>query len=109
MDHELKFSEEATAQLTKMFDLVQEMVRLSVQVLANQDKEAAQKIWDIERLVDEMEEEMRQGHMKRMYEGVCIPRAGIVYVEMVTNLERIGDHTTNIADMVLTDQLPASK
>ena len=70
MDHELKFSEEATAQLTKMFDLVQEMVRLSVQVLANQDKEAAQKIWDIERLVDEMEEEMRQGHMKRMYEGV---------------------------------------
>lgn len=109
MDDELKFSEEATAQLTKMFDLVQEMVRLSVQVLANQDKEAAQKIWDIERLVDEMEEEMRQGHMKRMYEGVCIPRAGIVYVEMVTNLERIGDHTTNIADMVLTDQLPASK
>lgn len=106
MEEKLQFSEEAWEQIAKMFDLVQEMMRLSIVGLNQHDKNAARQIWVLENHVDEMEQNMRRGHMKRMYEGVCIPRAGIIYVEMVSNLERIGDHTTNIADMVLTDQLP---
>jgi phosphate:Na+ symporter len=56
-----------------------------------------------EEQIDQMERKLRKQHIQRLNEGVCTGQSGIVYVDIVSNLERIGDHAVNIAEAVLGD------
>ncbi|SUV08223.1 sodium-dependent phosphate transporter [Cytobacillus firmus] len=51
-----------------------------------------------------MERKLRKQHILRLNEGLCTGQAGIVYVDIVSNLERIGDHAVNIAEAVLGEE-----
>ncbi len=48
-----------------------------------------------------MEKELRRAHIDRLNEGVCSGEAGAIYLDVLSNLERIGDHAVNIAQYVL--------
>ena len=48
-----------------------------------------------------MEKQLRHLHIQRLNEGLCAPASGVVFIDLVTNLERIGDHATNVAEIVL--------
>jgi phosphate:Na+ symporter len=54
-----------------------------------------------ENRIDRMEHQFRKQHIIRLTEGAYTPQSGIVYIDIISNLERIGDHAVNIADAVL--------
>ena len=64
-------------------------------MLCNRMLEQAAKL---EQRIDDMNEEFRENQVNRIREGQCSPQAGILFSEMLTDFERIGDHTLNIAN-----------
>jgi phosphate:Na+ symporter len=54
-----------------------------------------------EERINQLEDTMREGHIKRLNDGVCEVDSGLVFIDMITNFEKIGDHTFNIAEAVV--------
>ena len=63
--------------------------------------ELARTVAEKEDLIDKMERKFRKNHILRLNEGRCTAQAGMVFVDIVSNLERIGDHAVNIAEAIL--------
>ncbi len=95
------FSRRAADELGHMFDRATELYRLSLRALQGEDRDAAQEALEVEKDVDRLEDEYKANHIQRLEEGVCDPEAGILFAEILHNLERIGDHAVNIAGDVL--------
>lgn len=100
----LPVSQEAIDQLAPIYERVTENMQAALSMLGVEDgdelRKIADSIWEREDEIDEMEREIREDHIQRLREGVCDPTAGILYVTLLSNLERIGDHCTNIAEAV---------
>ncbi|MBR0361785.1 MAG: hypothetical protein IIX35_05440, partial [Paraprevotella sp.] len=58
---------------------------------------------DYERRVDQLEEELREKHIQRLSKGKCVPESGVIFLDLISNLERIADHATNIAGYVVKE------
>ncbi len=84
-----------------MFSLAIEAVRKSIAALDTASLSLAQEVTELESLIDDMEDKLRQKHIARLNTNECSGAAGIVYTDIVSNLERIGDHAVNIADSIL--------
>lgn len=95
------FTEVAKQDLHDMFKLTIETVTLSLEALDRSSLVSAKLVGDKEMLIDEMEKRLRQKHIARMNLGECTGASGIVFTDIVSNLERIGDHAVNIADAIL--------
>ncbi|GAB4073436.1 Na/Pi cotransporter family protein [Barrientosiimonas marina] len=99
--NKVHLTEQAQQDLNNMFDLTILTVRQSIKALDNMDREEALAVIQKEDQIDRMERTFRKKHIIRMNEGRCTGSAGIVFVDIISNLERIGDHASNIADAVL--------
>ncbi|MBS4196123.1 Na/Pi cotransporter family protein [Lederbergia citri] len=97
------FSESALEDLDEMFELTVSTLRQAVLALETNDIEQAKAVLEKEKIIDSMERDLRKKHIKRLNENQCTGTAGIVYVDIVSNLERIGDHAVNIADGVISE------
>ena len=84
-----------------MLELVLETVSLAIQSLDQFDVEAAKQVLANEDKIDEMERKLRKRHIKRLNNGTCTGSAGVIFVDITSNLERIGDHAANIAESVI--------
>ena len=80
------------------------MVNLSTDAISTWNKEEAKKVIDEEPKVDAYEELYRKKHIVRINEGKCAISEYDYYVEILSNLERIGDHADNIANNVINDE-----
>jgi len=96
-----RFSDQGTTELSDMFNRATELYRLSLRALQGEDREAAEEALELEKDVDRLEIEYKANHVHRLEAGICNPEAGILFVEILHNLERIGDHAVNIAGDVL--------
>ena len=96
-----RFSEDAVHDLNDMFDRVRGLYRISLRALQGEDREAANEAFLLEKNVDRLEIEYKANHVHRLESGRCNPEGGILFVEILHNLERIGDHAVNIAGDVL--------
>jgi phosphate:Na+ symporter len=101
IDNGLVFSEIGIRDLTTMADYVYAMVEDVVAALENRDFELARKVREREEEVDRMEREYREGHIGRLNNYQCVPGSGVVFLDVISNLERIGDHCSNIAMSIL--------
>ncbi|MCA1025470.1 Na/Pi cotransporter family protein [Cytobacillus kochii] len=99
--NKVSITESAMKDLDDMFQLTISTVSEALEALDHNDKEAAQHVVQKEDQIDKMERKLRKQHIIRLSEGVCSGQAGIVYVDILSNLERIGDHAVNIAEAVL--------
>ncbi|MFC2948367.1 Na/Pi cotransporter family protein [Virgibacillus sediminis] len=99
--HKVYLTEQAMQDLNNMFDLTILTVKQAIKALNNMDREEALAVVQKEDQIDDMERDYRKKHIIRMNEGLCTGTAGIVFVDMISNLERIGDHAVNIAEDVL--------
>ncbi|PUB12564.1 Na/Pi cotransporter family protein [Paenisporosarcina sp. OV554] len=97
----LKLTNDAMDDLTDMFTLTIETVQKALESLDISSQVLAHEVAQQEDLIDKMERKFRKKHILRLTEGSCSPQAGIVFVDIVSNLERIGDHAVNIAEAVL--------
>ncbi|MDD5264730.1 MAG: Na/Pi cotransporter family protein [Candidatus Bipolaricaulis sp.] len=91
----------AADELGDMFDRAIELYQLSLAALEAEDIEQARRAFDLEKHLDELETRYKANHVARLESEECDPEAGILFVEILHNLERIGDHATNIAGDVL--------
>src|SRR5690625_522581 len=101
ISNKVNLTEQAREDLNNMFDLVILIVKQAVSTLENMDREEALAVIQKESRIDDMERTFRKKHIIRMNEGLCNPSAGIIFVDIISNLERIGDHAMNIAEEVL--------
>lgn len=97
----VKISDEAMDDLAEMFTLTIDTVERAVESLNKGDLDLARTVMEKEELIDKMERKFRKQHILRLNEGTCTAQAGMVFVDIVSNLERIGDHAVNIAEVVL--------
>ena len=96
----VKLSDDAMKELEVMFELVIDTVKTTIQALDTRDVSMAQVVIEQEERIDEMERKLRKRHILRLNEGVCSGAAGIIFADIISNLERIGDHADNIANTI---------
>lgn len=97
----LFLTEDAIKDVSEMFELTIETVSISLEALDTSNVELAKKVSEQENVIDKMERQFRKNHILRVNQGTCSGQAGIVFVDILSNLERIGDHASNIAETVL--------
>jgi len=98
------FSQTALEDLDMLFEQATTLYEMSICALGNEDAARAREALVLEDTVDRLEKEFKANHLRRLKEGDCRPSAGVRFVEILHNLERIGDHAANIADDVLNLQ-----
>lgn len=96
-ESDISISKDAQHELGEMLDMVNTIVRYSVDMFAKGTKEHLQDIIRLEDAVDEKERELQQNHVDRLTRNECTPAAGMLFSDIVSGLERVADHATNIA------------
>lgn len=101
--HENKgvFSEEALNDLNELFDIVLKMVESGIRIIETNDIIIANQVIKLEEHVDQLVRKSRKRHTIRVNEGICTSETGIMFVELLSNIERIADHCTNIAEYTI--------
>lgn len=100
-ERKAEFSEKGTAELKEMMQVCFDSYRYAVEAFAGNDKEKAMKVIEKESQADDLEIQLRSAHMKRLANNQCSTDAGIVYLDTLVCLERISDHSRNIAEEIL--------
>lgn len=100
IDKGITLSETALEDLKKMNEYVLEAVRYSIEARKTGSLEAARMTNKFEDMVDNLEVDLREKHIERLSDGSCQPESGVIFLDLVSNLERISDHATNIAGYV---------
>lgn len=103
ISNKINLTDHAHEDLNIMFDLTILTVNQAIKALETMDREEALIVIQKEDQIDKMERTYRKRHIIRMNESRCTGAAGIVFVDIISNLERIGDHAVNIAEEVLND------
>jgi len=104
IEHKVKFSDKGLEDLEQMVEQVKQILSLALEALKTEDKELAKKVVKNDDIIDQMEKDLRKAHIFRLNEGTCSGNAGAVYLDILSNLERIGDHSVNIARYVLGEK-----
>ncbi|MBQ6806890.1 MAG: Na/Pi cotransporter family protein [Lachnospiraceae bacterium] len=97
LDTGVSFSKEAQAELGNMLDMVNTMLRFSLEMFANSTEEHVEDVRHLEDAIDEKEKELQKKHLDRLTNNECTPEAGVIFSDIVSGLERIADHAANIA------------
>lgn len=108
MERNIVLSPEARSEVYEMFDLTIRSVTLSLEALEKRDLAKARQVYELEEEIDEMERFLRKQHIHRLNHGECTAKAGLTYTDLLSNLERIGDHAHNIAEMLLDNKVERS-
>ncbi|MFH1759848.1 MAG: Na/Pi cotransporter family protein [bacterium] len=100
-EENIKFSDTAVKEIENLNDQVQEELNYAINAFEHWDKEKAQMALEAEGKVDAMEQQYRDNHISRLGKAQCDPKAGIVFLDILSNLERAGDHANNIAKKII--------
>ncbi len=100
-EKKLSFSDEAMSELKVLRSAVTEIIDLSINSFVNNDAQLALNIESLEGVIDDLKEQMRVNHTKRLQKGKCTLDTGFVWSDLLNNYERISDHCSNIAGAVV--------
>jgi phosphate:Na+ symporter len=100
-ENDLDFSDEAYQELEKLFDETENIMQETRKAMQLNDQQAAARTLEIERAVDIMISEYKLNHIKRLENSVCISNAGLVFNDILTNIERLNNHLCNITKGIL--------
>lgn len=96
-------SKPAQQELGKMLDKVNEIYRLAVETFVTGTDKHIKTIVTLEDEIDDMERSFQAHHVERLTKNECTPEAGMIFSDIISGLERVADHSTNIAYSVLPD------
>ena len=96
-EQNLSFTKKATKEIQDMFEKDMRILVCALEMFETDDRSHMQEILDIEEEVDQMEIDLQNSHIRRMAKGKCSPESGLVFTDLVTGLERVADHATNVA------------
>ena len=100
IDNKIVFSKTAVKELKEIFSVVDKAIATALYALQHDDKEKVAEVDRYENKVDELRDILRESHIKRLNNNECNINAGVIFLDIVTNLERIADHGVNIAGIV---------
>lgn len=101
LERQPAFSEAAQDQLDKLYAAIEEILTMTVDAFDHDDAHLAKRIEPLEQVVDEMTTTIRNQHIERLKQGKCTIDAGIVLLDILTNMERVADHCSNIASAMI--------
>ena len=102
-DDKIAFSDLAKDELHKMTAQVIKTFDYAIRAIEKDDVEIAKQAIQGEEEVDRMEKKYRKQHIERLERESCIPEAGVIYIDMMTSLERISDYADNIANYIIDE------
>lgn len=100
VQHNISFSETGESDLHVICETAFNSFKHSINARQKGDMDDVRKVSQYEDEVDTLEEELREKHIERLSAGKCDPSAGVVFLDLISNLERISDHAYNIAGYV---------
>lgn len=101
IEENLPFTDSAMAEIRNMVHEINCMLTEGKKALQQDDLESAEKMLEREGKVNLMRDTYKQNHIRRLHEGSCNMNAGFIFVELIDNLEKIGDRLTNVAQSVI--------
>lgn len=96
-DKKLTLSKKAQSELAVICNAVLETVDLAVKAFEKNDLYSAYNVEPLEEVVDQLQIKLKNRHVKRLQKGLCSMETGFIYLDILTSLERISDHCSNIA------------
>lgn len=96
----LQFSEEANQELINLYHVIDQMFEKAIEAYVKEDKQLARSVIDQDDVVDAEERRLRKNHITRLNQGICVPHSGILFLDVISNLERVADHITNLGEVV---------
>jgi len=103
IENKLSLSDDATQGLMTMYKELLDMIESSIFSLQSNKVEDAQCIVIKEQMINELRTKLKSDHINRLKQGQCDVLAGIIFIDIVNNFEKIGDHLKNVADAILDD------
>jgi phosphate:Na+ symporter len=97
----LPFTQDAIDEIKGMLSLVDNMIEYSIDALTDNSYDKAEEVLRAEDKVNELTETYRKHHIDRLAQNKCNVLSGIIFLDMISNYEKIGDHVTNIAQAVM--------
>ncbi len=93
----IPFSAQGVGEMREMLGVVLELCNLSIEAFHTRNRALLPRAKELEDRVDRMEKEFQQAHVDRLTQGLCTPSSGMIFSDILSNLERVADHATNIA------------
>ncbi len=100
-DKNMSFSAEAQRELGVITSAVKEILGLSLEAYKTGDVALAQRVEPLEEVIDDLKDALRSHHIERMQSGNCSIEVGFIWSDLLTNLERVSDHCSNIAGCII--------
>lgn len=97
----LSFSKTAAKELSVLTAAVDEILDIVLKAFLNNDIHAAEQVEPLEQVIDDLKEKLRMNHILRMQQQKCSIEIGFVWSDLLTNLERVSDHCSNIAGCMI--------
>lgn len=105
MERKAEFSQVAMDEIKLMTKAATKSFELALEACETNNVRTARQVLEAEAEVNKLEKELRDKHIKRLTEEQCSSMAGITFLDLISNLERISDHASNIANTII-DQNP---
>ncbi|WP_419011867.1 Na/Pi cotransporter family protein [Dysosmobacter sp.] len=103
-DKELRFSDSAREELQVLLSALDDILDLTLRSFQAADAETARRVEPLEETIDQLIEEIRSRHIQRLQSGQCTIQLGFVLSDLLTNIERVSDHCSNIAVSVIEER-----
>jgi len=103
VNEKLPFSPKAEKDLKHIFSKVDTSLKHAIKSLKDHNMEMARIVTKREDEIDKIEEKLRNEHIDRLKKQICNPESGIIYIDILSNLERIGDHAYKISMMIIDE------
>ena len=100
-ENNLSFSSGAEDEMRRLFDKTKVLMEYTKKAIADNDQKAALITLNIDREIDALIAQYKLNHLTRLEERICVSDAGLVYSDLLTNLERLNDHLCNITKGIL--------
>ena len=104
IDVDLKLSEQGKEEVKELYNKVISTYSYALEAMKNNDLDLAYRVIKMEEQVDAMEKSCRANHMHRLNNNLCSIDTGIIFLDLISNLERVSDHAVNIAQQVIANR-----
>jgi len=101
LDQKITFSDIAMNEISEISKLTREFLATIIQALEDKNTGIFDEAHRLEDGIDDLEERLRNNHVKRLNTGECTVNSGLIFIDMLHNFEKIGDHTYNFAKAVV--------
>ncbi len=96
-EKKVKFSDEAQQGVNVMMEALREILTMATMAFINNDVKLAEQVEPLEQVIDKLRDKLKEAHIKRLTNGECTIELGFIFSDLITNIERVSDHCSNIA------------